>query len=212
VNFTLNKSRIPPEKLDDPRLANLEKGLLKFMNDDANRLRSCLHEAAHAIYLKRAGAVEVRFYGPVAHYRPETDSFDVGDVGVAGDFGSVPVSCDSLAIARWHAAGGVAKRNLTGDDNSGDETDLRDFYAWATKIGMTQKEIDQHWRQAQIDVATDLRKPAFRQEVWALARSYKQILESGTYETGPTPGELRTRVTTDFGVRHTGIRGGRERL
>jgi hypothetical protein len=48
----LDKSRIPFEKLDDPRLKENEKEVLEAMQNPTYRLHVCLHEAAHGVYLQ----------------------------------------------------------------------------------------------------------------------------------------------------------------
>ncbi len=123
--ISLDKSRIPEDKLDDPRLAEWEEALAKSWSDEAYVLQSCLHEAAHEHYAKLAGAVAVTLYGPVAFYDCETDTFDIGNMGVQPNFGD-GLSVQLLAMARWYAAGGVAVRVLTGrEEDPGDSVTSR---------------------------------------------------------------------------------------
>jgi hypothetical protein len=61
----LDKSRIPVEKLDDHRLKKQEAEVLEAMDDPAFRRHVCLHEAAHGVYLERAGAKRLIYHGPL---------------------------------------------------------------------------------------------------------------------------------------------------
>ncbi len=124
----LDKSRIPFEKLDDHRLKKAEEEVLESLQDSTYRLHSCLHEAAHGVYLERAGAKRLVCHGPVAFYDAESDAFDIGTAGLEGDFGEHGVDCDLLAMARWYVAGGVATRSLTAwNDEEGDGRDFEEF-------------------------------------------------------------------------------------
>jgi len=80
----LDKSRIPLDKLYDPRLAKLEADICEKMKDETYRLHVCLHEAAHAIYMERAGIGKVIFGGPTVSYDQGRDWFDVGS-GTSSD-------------------------------------------------------------------------------------------------------------------------------
>lgn len=128
--FYIDLSRIPPDKLDNPRLAEWKEGIETALKDKTNRAGICLHEAAHAVYMERTGA-KVIFHSPVALYDPQNDTFGMAAAGVHGDFGT-GVKVDSLAMARYFAAGGVAKRVLTkltedSFDDGGDEQDRIDW-------------------------------------------------------------------------------------
>ena len=177
-----DKSRIPPDKLQDPRLAKLEADLLEMMQDDGYRLRTCLHEAAHAVYLERAGALEVILHGPVALYCPEKDSFHMGTAAVQGRFSEDGQMVDSVAMARWYAAGGVAKRLLTNDPDPGADQDFEVFCAEFRRLTPQhehkEESLLEHWEQAAKDVEKDLRDPAFRRLLWRRAHELKRLLEA----------------------------------
>src|SRR6266404_7595869 len=110
--ISLDKTRIPADKLDDPRIAAWEEAVLKSFHEESYRRGVCLHEAAHAIYMERAGAIRVTLHPAVALYDPQNDEFDFATAGVQADFGLVGVEMNSLTMARWAVAGGVAKRLL----------------------------------------------------------------------------------------------------
>jgi hypothetical protein len=181
MRFVVDKSRIPPDKLDDPRLADEEAALLRAMRDEENFLQVCVHEAAHAIYMERAGFVPV-LQGPVIFYYSDTDTFDSGEAGVSGIAKDGGVDTDSFAMARRYVASGVASSVLIGDGGEsiepGDGQDFEVFSGEFVRLGGDPDEIAEYWEQAKRDVEKDLRSPAFRQQVWDRAREFKRQLEA----------------------------------
>jgi hypothetical protein len=180
MKFVVDKSRIPPDKQKDVRLVKAEQDLLSAMGNEQHCLQVCVHEAAHAIYMERVGVVPV-LHGPVAFYDSTTDTFDLGEAAVHGNAGD-GVNVESLAMARWYVAGGVAVSVLIGEGEDpiepGDEQDFGVFTAELVKAGASPEQIASHWEQAKRDVKNDLRSPAFRRQIWDRARDLKQQLET----------------------------------
>jgi hypothetical protein len=160
------------------------------MNDEVNidttreavkdphiRLSFALHEAAHILYGRRAGAIDVKYHGPM-EYPGKPGVF--GTAGIQLVFPGPPgAKVQLIEIARWHCAGSVVKRVLAPrywvDDE--DCTDYEICWEWVHKLtGMTftDEQMQQLWKDAQQDVERDLRSPTFRQELWALARETEQ--------------------------------------
>ena len=181
MRFLMNRSRIPSDKLNDPRLAKEEAIVQYAMNDEEHRRKMCVHEAAHAIYMERAGLVPT-LRGPVAFYNSTTDTFNCGDAGVDANAGGGSVDVDILAMTRWYAAGGVAISVLIGDDGDpidpGGEQDFEDFGVQFVRLGGDPDEIAEYWEQAKRDVEKDLRSPAFRRQVWDRARKFNRQSEA----------------------------------
>ena len=177
----LDKSEIPPEKRNDPRLAEWEEAVSKGIQNTSYRVGVCLHEAAHAIYLERCGACCVTLHVAVALYDAQSDRYEASVAAVRPSFGKERALVDLDELARAYAAGGVAKRLLIADDTwmeeGGDQTDFRIFAAEASKSGLPVEEISRRWEQAKRDVEKDLRSPALRLQIWDRAREFeKQIL------------------------------------
>lgn len=181
MRLRLDKSRIPVDKQNDARLLRSEALLLLDMEDEQHRLRVCIHEAAHAIYMERAGLVPV-LHGPTAYYNPTTDTFDFGEAAVHGKGGN-GVTLDSLVMARWFVAGGVVSSLLIGEGVilPGDGQDFEVFTSELAKLGAGTETISQHWEQAKKDVEKDMRSPAFRREVWDRARDLEKQLQTMFY-------------------------------
>jgi hypothetical protein len=173
--FHLDKSRIPTEKLDDPELAKWEEAIRIGMQDGTYRMKVCLHEAAHAIYIERAGGQAI-LHLPVAFYDARDDTFDVGGAAVAAHF-EKEVAVDGLVMARWYVAGGVAQQSLiSGCTEAEDEQDFEVFSAQWQSQGLPPQEMLSYWEQAKLDVEKDLRSPAFRAQILERARQMEQQL------------------------------------
>jgi hypothetical protein len=175
----LDKSRVPVEKLADPRLQEWENDILEIMQDPSYRGFCCVHEAGHAVYYERAGAKRLTFHGPVALYCAETDEFDFGGAAVEIVWPDTGAEMDLLTMARAYVAGGVVARTLTTRiDEDADGRDHEDFIRECQRLcpGITRKEISEHWEQAKKNVEIDLRKPALRRELWRRAKEFENKL------------------------------------
>jgi hypothetical protein len=180
----LDKSRVPVEKRNDPRLLEFEKALDLAMQDPAFRLHICLHEIGHAVYLERLGAEMVVCYPAIAFYNAETDAFDVGNLAVQANFGEKEKTFDSRAMARWYVAGGLVQHKLAVSPyNIGsDGQDFEVFTSQMEKFGGTPEIIREYWEEAKKDVLRDLRSPAFRRELWRRARELEKAMFTHTGE------------------------------
>ncbi len=172
--IVLDKSRIPDNRLEDPRLIAEGKNCCEALQDPRYRLQVCVHEAAHGIYLRRAGATELIYHGPVAYYDAAIDEFDIGSAGILGKFPAEGVNMSAPELARWLAAGGVAKCLLTDASDGGDGRDFEEFTRMCEGYG--DQAIQLEWEAAKKDIEKDLRSPAFRREVWKLAREFEKWL------------------------------------
>lgn len=185
--FPFDRSRIPSDKLDDPRLAKWENAARKTMQDYAFRMAVCIHEAARAIYMERAGAVCVILCPLISHYDAQSDEFYMSLACVQGDFGQ-RLTMDISSVARWYVAGGVAKRLLVGaavePDGGGDQRNAKDFSAWITQLGIvaSSEDISACLEEARRDVEKDLRSAAFKRQLWDRANEMSQQLVEMTAE------------------------------
>jgi len=172
MKFTFDKSRIPQDKLNDPRLLREEKQLQLDMSEQY-LLEVCAHEAIHAIYMERASHITPVLSGPTAFFENGSFSFSNAYVRPHIEIGHVR---DNLDMARWYAAGGVADRLLTGRE-AGDCEDFLAFKWEMTEVGATEDEIAALWNQAKLDVELELRNPEFLRELWGRAWEFKKQLE-----------------------------------
>jgi hypothetical protein len=175
----VNKDGVPPDKLNDPRLLALEASMLSEMQDPVFRLRSCAHEAAHAIYARRAGFQKVDFYGP----RIEWDSTLDKPIPLSGGIRESELingTCDLALIAEIAVAGSVFEYTCDRGTAKNVEThDMAEFWAKARKTdpGLTNEEIADYWRKAKNKVGKNLRRhPAVKAAIRKLAREYEAQL------------------------------------
>jgi hypothetical protein len=140
----------------------------ELMKEPRIRLAVALHEAGHVLYGRRAGAVGEKYHGPLEH--PDRPG-EFGAAGVELVFPTPGITVESPAIARWLCAGSVVKRilcpHLWAEDE--DASDYDEFCRYVTP-SLDSQEISDAWKEAQREVERHLRSPAFRQELWALAR------------------------------------------
>ena len=165
-----DKSEIPSAKLNDPRLKRVEQRLSEHVSDKKLRRSACVHEAAHFLYGKRTGAIDFTFRGPAILYNELTDEFSGSIAAVRPIFpDKKPNECSEQAIARMLVAGCIAEGLLTESGGvRSDSLDLEGFKKRFREI-RSNEDISRNWEAAKRDVRKDLRSPAFRKELWALA-------------------------------------------
>ena len=172
--WRIDISEVPSEKRTDPRFLELCK---RIQNSDPRQIKAvCVHEAAHGIYLRRAGAIDLRRRGTLVGYDVQHDDFFISPAAVAPIF-PTPWNARLDEVARYHAAGGVAMRTLTAETDVGDEKDLESLREFCNDFFPAQTaNVHHHWQRAQSEVERDLRNPKFKQEVWEQARDFENWL------------------------------------
>ena len=84
----------------------------KALEDPNLRLSTCLHEAGHGYYARRAGAIDICYHGPLEY--PDRPG-EFGSAGVVPVFPDEGINVDLMALARWFAAGAVVQKRLVSD-------------------------------------------------------------------------------------------------
>ena len=179
--------QVPPEKQNDRRFLALY-GQLRMVFSSAIYVEAfCVHEAAHGIYFLRAGATKLIFGGPTISYDSGQDTFtanaaSITAVGYSDEFlGRIGIREWIFAMARGYVAGGVAAHILAKVPDDGGEEDHRSFLALCNAIcaQTTEFTVDRPaaWKQAQDEVARDLRIPSLRTEVHQRAHEFKAWLQ-----------------------------------
>jgi hypothetical protein len=144
----------------------------EYLKDPRHRLWTALHEAGHEEYARRAGAIDIKYRGP-GEYPGRPGEF--GFAGIVPVFPESGVHMDLRTMARWYCAGAIMQKVLA-PDSWDDDVDLTDYSIFAEESvklsgGQAAKsDISETWKAAQQDVERDLRNPAFRREMWDLAR------------------------------------------
>jgi hypothetical protein len=139
------------------------------------RLTVALHEAAHLMYARRAGAIAAKYHGPLEYPgKPGVYGF----AGIEPIFPETGLRVDIIAVARWFCAGDVVKRILAPKYQEDEEgaTDYEVFCDYCQKLSpaVTADQLREAYEAAQRDVERDLRSPAFRRELWDLAREVEK--------------------------------------
>jgi hypothetical protein len=173
---TLDVSRVPLERRDDPQIPEWELIVSVQMRDEWFRTAVCLHEAAHAEYMERRTGRYVEFVPP--HVFVKSD----GELTYSNASVTNPdPTAEDIDYVKEVLAAGIAEDTLLGRTSGGtghDERDLREVFAQ-----YNVSEIDQQTlvTQARQDILKDLRSPQFRKALWARARFYKRVLEQAMY-------------------------------
>ena len=187
----LSKSRIPADKLNHPKLPDFEKRANSHIQSESNQLATCLHEAAHTIYMERARIKKYRFFGPAIVYLPEADDFALA--GASVKMMEIPellpgetMEHSIRKIARFLAAGAVAQRVLLDDfSRPSDYQDYQNFVE-VCRVGQPTWNDDQileEWESGKRDVELDFRDdPSLEEKVRKRAIELSERLLNGDYE------------------------------
>lgn len=183
MQLRINKSFLPPDRLDDPRVAEFEK---KIQSLDKIQWRNiCIHESGHALYWRKFG-YEVEFYGPSITYTGKDFVTDCAAVRIDRARWEEHAEFELMDFARIHAAGPIATKALVSVDANdpdpwGELGDLESFILQVKRFEATPQEIASAWKQAKDDVIKDLCSPSLCQQIFDEARLFMKKLEDGTY-------------------------------
>jgi hypothetical protein len=172
-----DKSSIPPEKLNHPLLKEAEDRLREQANDKSQRTCTCIHEAAHLTYGRRAGAINYTLFGPAILYDAPTDSFR-GSMGMLRLIFPErrPKERTDKAVARVFVAGFLAECYMAACGNAlSGQWDFEDFKN-SFQGYWNEEELLQNWERAKTEVKEDLRSQTFRAEIRSLAEELEKEL------------------------------------
>lgn len=179
MRFRIDKSGIPKSKLNSRRVRDYEESIQQDLADDAKRLQTCLHEAAHAMYMERAGfAWSLR--GPEISYDSKHRRFHASCASVV--MNSKGRTINLMTMARIDASGGVGEIVLGHCKSDGNDQDFRDFLALGKQackenhIPVSDFDLVDDWCQAQREVVEDLKNPDFQKQIWDRAHDFNRQL------------------------------------
>ena len=115
---------VTKEQQQDPRLKEMFQEVTRFYNSPhlftkKYRGNLCLHEGGHVLYARRAGATDIRFYGPTIYWC-------AGCPGCSGNAPSISKSsiswtlqagCEVIAALKAHIGGIVFREVLSDQPN-----------------------------------------------------------------------------------------------
>jgi|SRR5882762_3102901 len=181
--MTIDVSQIPQDKLNDSRFVDLHSKMEVALHSSKWIGAFCAHEAAHIIYLTRAGATEFTFTPPHISYDASEDEFNGYPASVKANkldneiLGRISERDWIIAAAKGYAAGGVVSRKLTNAPDHGDTEDYANFCTFCDVLCQERNDVSidrpEFWKGAQEAVEQDLRSPAARREIWQKADEIK---------------------------------------
>jgi hypothetical protein len=154
------------------------------MMDQGFRAALCLHEATHAEYTERIpGIGYMCIGGPYAFVNSEGElkyaNAHVYDARSEND----TLSMDDLDFVKSVICAGIAEEVMTGCSTEGTGLDDALLQATFDQHNVSAEERQRLLDQARADILKDLRKPAFRQALWARAKFFQRILERDLWTT-----------------------------
>jgi hypothetical protein len=126
----------------DPRFIQLQQSSEAFFNcrkqccfGEKCRSLLCLHEGAHAYFARKAGATNIKFYGPEMFWdsRPEYDCPAISKSSVSWDEPCVPFSVE---VAKADLAGFICRREMSDTPN--------DEIAIGSDLATCRERFDRH--------------------------------------------------------------------
>lgn len=177
--WRIDQTQIPPDKRYHPEVLKLLDSIEN--TDPLLTTAICVHEAAHGIYMRKAGAIDLRFKGMTIFWDASKGEFDIAAAAIAPTFGDDwKISEDNIdMIARYHAAGGAATITLTSEVNPMDRDDLDKFRKVCSSIPNAILDADKLWREAQAHVLSELQRDhKLKKEIWRLEKEFKTWLLS----------------------------------
>jgi hypothetical protein len=181
----IDTSDVPQKMLADPLflfcLADVRAKLA-----DPNEVKAiCIHEAAHLLYMTKAGMRDPEFSGPKIVYNPQTGRFDRYGATVRcpnrdeKHISTLTVIDWVFQLAKAHAAGGVAIRLLANYTGSGDSEDRENFDRAYNDISTDRPlpmTADELWKEAHRILWLELNERPRQEFILSLAETIRPEL------------------------------------
>lgn len=166
---------VTPEQQRDERFQNLLNEAQGFFDSPANdhyKLMLGLHEAGHAYFARRAGATDIRYYGPTMYWdsRPQYNCPAISKSAVDWTPGG-----SAVANLKAFIGGYICRRELTDkpNDHIAIESDLDGAWNWYKRnIGTSREAFQKAIEEAERELVKDLRSPAVRRAIWNEAHRF----------------------------------------
>ena len=169
---------VTEEQRCDPRFQKLLKDAEEFFNSPDNdhyKLMLGLHEAGHAYFARRAGAINVRFYGPTMYWdsRPQ-HGYNCPAIS-RSSCGWTPIGGSIVANIKAHLGGYICRRELSDSPNESIavEMDLQTCREWFDKdVGTGEEAFQKALQDAEHEILEDLKSPQVLAEIWMEAERF----------------------------------------
>lgn len=171
--IVFDKSTVPREFWNDPQVFEAEVSCIIHLVDDKCRRAVCLHEAGHAEFAERAGAVYVEFAPPAA-------SFEDGIIrGVTASVN--PIFLENKAtlfnLTKVSVAAEIVERELLEGPTGTAAADHRDLLELFDRHKLTEPQRRALLDTVENDILKDLRSPTMKRNLWKRADFFKCVLE-----------------------------------
>jgi len=119
--------------MEDPRFLWCFGDLARRLSDDSEIEATCIHEAAHVIYLEELGITTFQYHNPRVIYDAHERQCAIEMAAISADIplitATTPMEKSALLIlvSKYFAAGGAALLKLTAKKDPGDTKDFQDF-------------------------------------------------------------------------------------
>lgn len=172
--IVFDKSAVPQNLWNDPQILEAEVCCIIQLVDDKCRRAVCLHEAGHAEFAERAGAIYVEFVPPAASHENDIIRGTTAAVRPKYHQGSKSTLFNLTKIT---VAAEIVERELLEEPTGTAAADHRELQNLFDKNKMSEAECRKLLDAVEIDILKDLRSPTLKRNLWKRADFFKHILE-----------------------------------
>jgi hypothetical protein len=171
--IAFDKSAVPKNLWNDPQIFEAEVSCIIQLVDDKCRRAVCLHEAGHAEFAERVGAVYVEFAPPAASYE--------GGV-IRGRLAAIrPILPEGKSTifnrTKISVAAEIVERELLEEPTGSVAADHRDILQLFDRHEASESQRRALLDTLETEILKDLRSPALKRNLWKRADFFKPILE-----------------------------------
>jgi hypothetical protein len=180
---------VTPAQRCDPRFKGLLANWETFFRSSKSadyKLKIGLHEAGHIVFAKRAGATDIRRYGP-AMYWDSRLRYNCPIISKSSVAWTPNPNAPVIANLKAHIGGYLVRRELSDEpnDNIAIESDLESCRKrFDSNVGAGEQAFQKALEEAEHDILEDLKDPAIVAEIWSEARRFVN-------EIFPTPKKIK---------------------
>jgi hypothetical protein len=179
----INTTHVPMELRDHADYERISKDHEHWFNSPKFDIKQltiiCLHEATHLVYDRELG-FEPKLYGPSVDYDSDAETFRRLDSAVQGLPYEIKMNADPLLVAKHYLGPAYVEEKLLNhrtreeiwEDAGGDLKNYNNWFAQRYQLkGDVHPLSSVDLRDA---VYKDCRSPAFRRELWDVAREFER--------------------------------------
>jgi hypothetical protein len=178
--IVFDKSAVPQKLWNDPQILEAEISCIIGLIDDRCRRAVCLHEAAHAEFAERVGALYVEINPPAASYE---------DGVIRGRLAAVhPIlprnKSTIINKTKISVAAEIVERELLKETTGSVAADHRDILQLFDRHKASEPQRRALLDTLETEILKDLRSPALKRNLWKRADFFKPVLERIIFPNG----------------------------